>query len=87
MTTHTEPNVVCNDNTRKARSVMDQLRALRDAATDPEVRAEISDEMNCVALSWQIRELFDEEEKPQHNTASVDRQNAPTVNHIKLTAL
>ena len=61
MTTHTEPTVLCNDNTRKARSMMDQLRALKDTATDPEVIEEISDEMNCVALSWQIRELFDED--------------------------
>lgn len=44
-----------------ARSMMDQLRALRDAATDPEVIEEISDEMNCVVLSWQIRELFEED--------------------------
>ena len=43
--------------------MMDQLRALRDAATDPEVIDDISDEMNCVALSWQIREIFDEEEE------------------------
>ena len=63
MSTHTEPTAVCNDNTRKARSMMDQLRALRDAATDPEVIDDISDEMNCVALSWQIREIFDEEEE------------------------
>jgi hypothetical protein len=63
MTPDTEPTVVNDEHTRKARSMMDQLRALRDATTDPEVIAEISDEMDCVALSWQIRELFDEEEK------------------------
>ncbi len=68
MTTHTEPTALCNDNTRKAGSMMDQLRALRDAATDPEVIEEISDEMNCVALSWQIRELFDEEEAAADQT-------------------
>ena len=61
MSTHTEPTAVCSDHTQKTRSMMDQLRALRDAATDPEVIEEISDEMNCVALSWQIRELFEEE--------------------------
>jgi hypothetical protein len=48
--------------------MMDQLRALRDAATDPEIIEEISDEMNCVALSWQIRELFDEEEAAADQT-------------------
>ena len=41
--------------------MMDQLRALRDAATDPAVIEEISDEMDCVAMSWQTRELFEEE--------------------------
>lgn len=43
--------------------MMDQLRDLRDAATDPEVIEDISDEMDCVAMSWQIRDLFDEEEE------------------------
>ena len=43
--------------------MMDQLRALRDAATDSDKRDEIEDEMDCVALSWQICELFDEEEE------------------------
>lgn len=73
MSTHTEPTAVCNDNTRKARSMMDQLRALRDAATDPEVIEEISDEMNCVALSWQVRELFDEDAAAAEQTLTVRR--------------
>lgn len=30
---------------------MDQLRVLRDATTDPEVRSDLLDEMNCVAMS------------------------------------
>jgi hypothetical protein len=57
--------------------MMDQLRALRDATTDPDVIAEISDEMNCVALSWQLRQMFDEEEesppqtKPQANATAL----------------
>ena len=79
MTTHTEPTVLCNDNTRKARSMMDQLRALKDTGTDPEVIEEISDEMNCVALSWQIRELFDEEVEtsPQLGSQLIARTHQP----------
>jgi len=79
MTTHTEPNAVCNDNTRKARSMMDQLRALRDAATDPEVIDEISDEMSCVAMSWQIRDLFEEGEEasPQLGSQLITRTHQP----------
>ena len=47
---------------------MDQLRVLRDAATDPDVIDEISDEMGCVALSWQICEMFDEQEAAADQT-------------------
>jgi hypothetical protein len=42
---------------------MRQLMVLRDAATDPEVRAELQEEMNCVGMSWQLRQMFDEEEE------------------------
>jgi|GEM_PF-6837920 len=59
--------------------MMDQLRALRDAATDPEVIDEISDEIGCVALSWQICELFDEEEEtsPQLESQLIARTCEP----------
>lgn len=42
---------------------MRQLMVLRDAATDPEVRAELQEEINCVGMSWQLRQMFDEEEE------------------------
>ena len=79
MTTHTEPTDLCNDNTRRARSLMDQLRALRDAATDPEFIDEISEEMGCVAMSWQIRDLFEEEEEasPQLGSQLITRTQQP----------
>ncbi len=77
MTTHTEPTVVENDHTRKSRVLMRQLMVLRDAVTDPEVRAELQEEMNCVGMSWQFRQMFDEEEesppqtKPQANATAL----------------
>jgi hypothetical protein len=36
---------------------MDQLRAALSAEMDPAVRAEIRDEMGCVSLSWQFRQM------------------------------
>lgn len=58
---------------------MDQLRALRDTATDPEVIDEIADEMGCVALSWQIRELIEEEVEtsPQLGPQLIARTHQP----------
>ncbi len=59
--------------------MMDRLRALRNAATDPEVIDEISEEMGCVAMSWQIRDLFEEEEEasPQHGSQLIARTHQP----------
>ena len=68
MTTHTEPTVVENDHTRKSRDLMRQLMVLRDAAPDPEVRAELQEEMNCIGMSWQLRQMFDEEEESPPQT-------------------
>ena len=68
MTTHTEPTVVENDHTLKSRVLMRQLMVLSDAATDPEVRAELQEEMNCVGMSWQLRQMFDEEEESPPQT-------------------
>ncbi len=47
---------------------MRQLIVLRDAATDPEVRAELQQEMNCVGMSWQLPQMFDEEEESPPQT-------------------
>jgi hypothetical protein len=51
------PNEV-DEDTRKTPTVMDQLRAALHAATNPAVRAEIRDEMSCVALSWYVRQML-----------------------------
>lgn len=56
--------------------MMDQLRAMRDATTDPEVIDEISDAMGGVAMSWQIREVFEE-----------DAESAPTTGTLKPSAI
>ena len=51
--------------------------ASEDIVTDPEVRAELQEEMNCVGMSWQFRQMFDEEEesppqtKPQANATAL----------------
>lgn len=48
---------------------MDQLRILRDATTDPEVRSDLQDEMNCIAMSLHICEMIGEEEETVHTPA------------------
>ncbi|MFC5455976.1 hypothetical protein [Prosthecobacter fluviatilis] len=50
------PNWV-DEDTRKTLVVMDLLRTAMHAETDPAVRAEIQDEMGCVALSWFICQM------------------------------
>lgn len=76
MTTHTEPPAKDNERTAKARSMMDQLRALRDATSEPEVRADLEDEMGCLAMSWQAREIFEE-----------DAESAPATGTLKPSAI
>ena len=51
------PFTTAEEDTRKTRAVMDQLRSALNAATDPAVRAEIRDEMGCVAMSWHVRQM------------------------------
>ena len=53
-----------DEHTQKTRSLLNQLRILLDAATDPEVRVELQEEMNCVAMSWYLRKLDEEDESP-----------------------
>ncbi len=55
------PNTTADEDTRKTLAIMDQLRAALQAATDPTVRAEIRDEMGCVAMSWQVRQLLNDD--------------------------
>lgn len=52
------PFTTGNEDTRKTRAVIDQLKASMQTTTDPAVRAEIQDEMGCVAMSWQVRQIL-----------------------------
>ncbi len=45
MSLHQETPTEVDGNTRKTRTIMDQLKAAMHTATDPAVRAEIRDEM------------------------------------------
>ncbi len=83
MSTHTEPTTQDYEHTRKARSQMTHLRALWDAATDPEVRADIQGEMNCVAMALQRREMFDDDAEPLNNQPL--QQDDPATCHSKIT--
>lgn len=47
--------------TRKTRAVMDQLRSALNAETDPAIRDEIQDEISCVAMSWQFRQMLNDD--------------------------
>lgn len=51
------PFTTADEDTRKTRAVMDQLRAALYAETDQAVMAEIRDEIGCVSLSWQFRQM------------------------------
>jgi hypothetical protein len=41
----------------KTRTYMEQLKAAMHTATAPADRAEIRDEMGCVAMSWHVRQM------------------------------
>lgn len=64
MSTHPESTDQDDEHTQKTHSLLNQLRILLDAATDPEVRVELQEEMSCVAMSWYLRKLDEEDESP-----------------------
>ena len=61
MTGTEPPFTTADEDTRKTRVVMEQLRDALHAAIDPSVRAEIQDEMGCIAMSWQVRQMLNDD--------------------------
>lgn len=56
-----EKHAKVDEETRKTRAVMDQLRSALNAETDPAIRDEIRDEMSCVAMSWQFLQMLNDD--------------------------